>query len=264
MCCVWTGVSRATRPFSSSRPMRRECPSSAAPSMRRSRERPRSPPWAPASGDPPPRSPTGSRSGNGPSPPETRNGGTDRTRSGASSLSARSPSEASYDVAIVGAGDVGSAIARELSRFELRLALIEAGSDVGAGTSKANTAILHTGFDAKPGTIESRLVARGYELLGAYASEVGIPKATVGALMVAWNREQRDALAGIEAKARENGYGYARPVDADELYRREPDLGPGAQGGLEVPGEGIVCPFTTTLALATEALGGGCSVVLNA
>ena len=172
--------------------------------------------------------------------------------------------EGPFDVAVVGAGAVGCAVARELTRYGASCALVEAGPDVGAGTSKANTAILHTGFDAKPGTIESRLVARGYELLGAYASEVGIPRATVGALMVAWNREQRDALAGIEAKARENGYGEARPVDADELYRREPDLGPGAQGGLEVPGEGIVCPFTTTLALASEALGGGCSVVLNA
>src|SRR5204863_4526194 len=96
---------------------------------------------------------------------------------GASSLSARSPSSPtdSYDVAIVGAGDVGSAIARELARFDLRIALIEAGPDVGAGTSKANTAILHTGFDAKPGSLEARLVARGHDLLLAYAEEVGIP-----------------------------------------------------------------------------------------
>ena len=74
-----------------------------------------------------------------------------------------------YDVAIVGAGVVGAAIARELSRFELRCVLLEAGPDVGAGTSKANTALLHTGFDAKPGTLESRLVRRGHALLGEYA-----------------------------------------------------------------------------------------------
>src|SRR5215211_5007434 len=94
-----------------------------------------------------------------------------------------------------------------------RCALIEAGPDVGAGTSKANTAILHTGFDAKPGTVESGLVARGYRLLSEYAGQVGVPVAKLGALMVAWTPEQREALAGIEAIARENGYEEARPVD---------------------------------------------------
>ncbi len=92
-----------------------------------------------------------------------------------------------YDVAIVGAGDVGAALARELARFELRIVLLEAGRDVGAGTSKANTAILHTGFDAKPGTLEARLVARGHDLLLAYADEVGIPVERTGALLVAWS-----------------------------------------------------------------------------
>src|SRR3954451_1854331 len=138
--------------------------------------------------------------------------------------------EGPFDVAVVGAGAVGCAVARELSRRGARCALIEAGPDVGAGTSKANTAILHTGFDAKPDTVESGLVARGYELLSEYASQVGIPAAKVGALMIAWSGEQRDALLGVEATARENGYGDARPVDVDELYSREPNIGPGAEG----------------------------------
>ena len=106
-----------------------------------------------------------------------------------------------YDVAIVGAGDVGAAIARELSRFDLRLALIEGGPDVGAGTSKANTAILHTGFDAKPDTLEARLVARGHDLLMAYAEEVGIPIERTGALLVAWNDEQLGRLPEIAENA---------------------------------------------------------------
>ncbi|MEA2454216.1 MAG: glycerol-3-phosphate dehydrogenase, partial [Thermoleophilaceae bacterium] len=85
------------------------------------------------------------------------------------------------DVVIVGAGVVGAAIARELSLYELDVTLLEAGPDVGAGTSKANTALLHTGFDAKPGTLEARLVRRGCELLGAYAARVGIPVERTGA-----------------------------------------------------------------------------------
>jgi glycerol-3-phosphate dehydrogenase len=172
--------------------------------------------------------------------------------------------EGPFDVAIVGAGAVGCAAARDLTLRGARCVLIEAAPDVGAGTSKANTAIHHTGFDAKPGTIESRLVSRGYELLGDYAARVGIPTAKLGALMVAWTPEQREALAGIRDAADENGYEETRPVELEELYAREPDLGPGAEGAIEIPGEGIVCPFTTTLAYATEALRGGCEIVLNA
>jgi len=162
------------------------------------------------------------------------------------------------DVAIVGAGVVGSAIARELSQFNLRVTLLEAGPDVGAGTSKANTALLHTGFDAKPGTLEARLVARGFELLSEYAPRVGIPVEHAGALLVAWDDEQRAEFPGIVARARSNGYREIAEVEADELYRREPHLGPGAHGALEVPTEGLVCPFTTPLAFATEAVLAGC------
>src|SRR6266511_5007348 len=98
----------------------------------------------------------------------------------------QSPASHVYDVAVVGAGVVGTAIARRLARYRLRCVLLEAGPDVGAGTSKANTAILHTGFDAKPGTLEAALVARGYRLLTAYAEDVGIPMEQTGALLVAW------------------------------------------------------------------------------
>jgi glycerol-3-phosphate dehydrogenase len=170
------------------------------------------------------------------------------------------PEPLDTDVAIVGAGVVGCAIARELSRFELRVTLLEAGPDVGAGTSKANTALLHTGFDAKPGTIEARLVARGYELLGAYAERVGIPLERTGALLVAWSEEQLRSFPAILASARANGSTDLRELPVEELYRREPSLGPGARGALEVPGEGLVCPFTTPLAYATEAVLAGCDL----
>ena len=167
------------------------------------------------------------------------------------------------DVAIVGAGVVGAAIARELSRFELRCTLIDAGADVGAGTSKANTALLHTGFDAKPDTLEARLVRRGHQLLSEYAPRAGIPLQRTGALLVAWSEEQRGAFSRIVDRARANGYTAIREVDVGELYRREPHLGQGAHGALEVPDEGIVCPFTTPLAFATEAVLAGCELRLR-
>jgi glycerol-3-phosphate dehydrogenase len=168
-----------------------------------------------------------------------------------------------YDVVVVGAGVVGCAIARELAHHPLRVALVDAADDVGSGTSKANTAILHTGFDASPGTLEARLVRRGYELLGDYAARTGIPVERVGALLVAWDDAQLAALPALAAKAVANGYQRTRMVDAGELYQREPLLGPGALGALEVPDESIICPWTTTLAFATQAVRAGVDLLLG-
>lgn len=168
-----------------------------------------------------------------------------------------------YDVVVVGAGVVGAAIARELARYPLRTALVEASADVGEGTSKANTAILHTGFDAVPGSLEARLVHEGQGRLAAYAEECGIPVEPIGALLVAWDDEQLAALPALARKAARNGYRRTRTVPADELRTREPHLGPGALGALEVPDESIICPWTTTLAYATQAVRGGVDLHLN-
>jgi glycerol-3-phosphate dehydrogenase len=161
------------------------------------------------------------------------------------------------DVLIVGAGVVGTAIARTLARYELTCTVIEAANDVGTGTTKANTAILHTGFDAVPGSLESRLVRRGAELLRGYAQQACIPLERTGALLVAWTTEQAAQLDEIAAKARRNGYHAASLVPAAELYAREPHLGPGALGALSIPDESIICPWTPPLAYATEAVRAG-------
>ncbi|MFF2653898.1 NAD(P)/FAD-dependent oxidoreductase [Streptomyces sp. NPDC058045] len=168
-----------------------------------------------------------------------------------------------YDVAVIGGGIVGAALARELSGHQLSVALVEARGDIGDGTSKANTAILHTGFDAKPGTLESRLVARGYHLLSEYAEATGIPVEHTGATLVAWNDEELAALPGLKEKAEANGYRHCRLIDADEVYRSLPHLGEGALGGLTVPDESIICTWTTNLALATDARRRGTTLLLE-
>ncbi len=169
-----------------------------------------------------------------------------------------------YDVIVVGGGIVGSAIARALAGTTLSVTLVEARNDVGDGTSKANTALLHTGFDATPGTLESQLVARGYEMLGAYAEQTGIPVERTGALLVAWTEEEHDTLPRLKDKAERNGYLGCEIVTADEVYRRVPDLGPGVLAGLTVPGEAIICTWTTNLALATDAVARGARLLCGA
>ncbi|WP_285564170.1 NAD(P)/FAD-dependent oxidoreductase [Streptomyces sp. RTGN2] len=173
------------------------------------------------------------------------------------------PGGAPYDVTVIGAGVVGTAIARALAHHPVRTALVEASDDIGDGTSKANTAILHTGFDAVPGSLEARLVREGQRKLAAYAAGTGIPVERVGALLVAWDAGQLAALPALLAKAEANGYHAARLLDADEVAEREPHLGPGALGALEVPDESVICPWTTPLAFATQAVRAGVHLHLD-
>lgn len=156
------------------------------------------------------------------------------------------------DVAVIGGGVVGCAVARELAGYRLSVALLEAGADVGEGTSKANTAILHTGFDAV-GSLESELVTRGHALLCEYSMRTGIPLERTGAVLVAWTGAELEALPGLCEKAAKNGYDRCEIVSAADVYAMVPALGDGVLGGLTVPDESIICPWTTTLALATEA-----------
>ena len=162
-----------------------------------------------------------------------------------------------FDVAIIGAGAVGSAIARELSKYDLQIVLLEANSDVGMGTSKASTAIWHTGYDAVPGSLESELLKRSYPLMENFMKEVGSPFELVGGLLIAWNEEQLQTLPKLLEKAIQNGDPDCYIIDQAEVYKREPHLGPGALGGMFVPREGILCTFTIPLACATQAVVNG-------
>jgi glycerol-3-phosphate dehydrogenase len=168
-----------------------------------------------------------------------------------------------FDIAVVGAGVVGAAVARELTRVGWRVALLERSTDVGAGTSKANTAILHTGFDAAPGSVEARLVARGYALLRDYAPSAGISVETTGALLVAWDDEQAATLPRLGDKAAANGYTRAEVIDATSVRELEPYLAAGVTGGMLVPDEHIIDPWTTPLAFTADAVANGCVLMTS-
>ena len=168
-----------------------------------------------------------------------------------------------FDVVVIGAGLVGSAIAQEFTARGQSVCIIEKSSDVGNGTSKANTAIWHTGFDAVPDSLESKLVRRGYELLENYAKQAGIPIVKTGAVLVAWDEEQLGSLDGLAEKAHKNGYDRTKRLSQSEVQNLEPNLSESALGGLLVPDEGIVCTWTTNLAYATTAVQNGAALYLN-
>src|SRR6266545_4521933 len=168
-----------------------------------------------------------------------------------------------YDIAIIGAGAVGSAIARELSRYDLSIVLLESNSDVGMGTSKASTAIWHTGYDATPDTLESALLKRSYPLMREFMKEAGSPFELVGGLLIAWNEEQLHTLPKLLEKAHKNGDMDVHIIGKEEVYQREPHLGEGVLGGMFVPGEGILCTFTIPLACATQAVVNGVALKMN-
>ena len=169
----------------------------------------------------------------------------------------------SVDIAIVGGGVVGCAVARLAALAGHSVVIVEARNDIGAGTSKANTAILHTGFDAVPGSIEARLVARGYELLREWAPRAGVTIEQTGAVLVAWDDEQAATLPALRAKAHANGYARAEVVDSAAVRDLEPHLGPGVTGGMVVPDEHIIDPWSTPIGLATEAVANGCRLLVN-
>jgi glycerol-3-phosphate dehydrogenase len=169
-----------------------------------------------------------------------------------------------HDVAVVGAGVVGCAVARHLARAGASVVVLDRAADVGDGTSKANTAILHSGFDTEPGSLESELVRRGRALLADYAAAAGIAVEPIGALLVAWDDEQEARLPSLLDKAVANGSIEAALVGADEVRAREPHLGPAARSGLSIPGEWAIDPWSVTLAFATEAVAAGADLRLGA
>jgi glycerol-3-phosphate dehydrogenase len=168
-----------------------------------------------------------------------------------------------YDIAIIGAGVVGAAIARELSRYDIKVILLEGSPDVGMGTSKASTAIWHTGYDSIPGSLESTLLKRGYPLLEEFMKETGSPYERLGGLLIAWNPEQLQRLPDLLEKANRNGDTDCFLIDKAQVYELEPHLGEGALGGMFVPREGILCTFTIPLALAMQAVVNGVTLKLN-
>jgi len=169
-----------------------------------------------------------------------------------------------FDVAIIGAGVVGCAAFREFSLAGARTVLVERDRDIINGASKGNSAILHTGFDAVPGSLEARCVQSGYAEYRRIRERLNLPLIETSALVVAWNAEQLARLPAILERAAANGVTDACLLSAREVLAREPNLAAGVAGAVLVPGESVIDPWSAPLAYAQQAIANGGRVLLGA
>ncbi|MCF0127986.1 MAG: NAD(P)/FAD-dependent oxidoreductase [Pseudobutyrivibrio sp.] len=168
-----------------------------------------------------------------------------------------------YDVAIIGAGVIGAAIAREMAKYQVKVCVIEKEEDVCCGTSKANSAIVHAGFDAKPGSLKAKVNVRGNEMMDQLSKELDIPFKRNGSLVVCTKDQDASLLDGLLEKGKANGVPGIEILDREELLKREPNLADDVVKALWAPTGAIVCPFEMTIAFAENAADNGVEFFFN-
>ena len=169
----------------------------------------------------------------------------------------------SFQVAVIGAGVVGSLVARELTKYDLSVALIEAREDVATGASAANSAIVHGGFDPEPGTLKARLNVRGTELMPALAKELGVPYRNNGSLVLAFSEQEMETVRKLYERGLANGVPRLSLLGKEELRELEPNVSDQAIGALRVASAGIVCPYGLAIAAAGNAADNGAELFLS-
>ena len=168
-----------------------------------------------------------------------------------------------YDVAVIGAGVTGSMTARELSRYNIKVALIDRCNDVAMGTTKANSAIVHAGFDAVPGTLKAELNVRGTALMPEVCKTLHVPFKPIGSYVIAFCEEEMKTLEELLERGKKNGVPGLEIIDAAKLHESEPNVNPDAVGALFAPTAGIVCPYELTIAAAENAVTNGAEFIRN-
>ena len=158
-----------------------------------------------------------------------------------------------YDVVIIGAGVVGCATARELSKYKLKTLVLEKESDVCSGTSKANSAIIHAGFDAKPGTLKGELNAKANPMFDKLAEDLEFGFKRNGSLVLCFDEKDMDKLQDLKKRGEDNGVPGLKILSGDEVRKLEPHVTDDVVAALYAPTGGIVCPFNFTIALAENA-----------
>lgn len=167
------------------------------------------------------------------------------------------------DVAVVGAGVVGGLVARELTKYDISVGIVEKECDVAMGATSANSAIVHAGFDAKPGTLKARLNVRGSEIMEALARSLGVKYKKCGSLVVGFSDEDRETLAELLLRGEKNGVRELRLLSREEVLNLEPNIGEGVVAALHAPTGAIICPYELTVAAVGCAMDNGASLELG-
>ena len=155
-----------------------------------------------------------------------------------------------YDVIIIGAGVVGCAVARELTKYHARVLVIEKNEDVCTGTSKANSAIIHSGYDAENGTLKARFNVEGNLMMDEFSKELDVPFKRIGSLTVCTEPDRINDLYALKDRGEKNGVEGLRVLNREEILEMEPNIGDDVAAALWAPTAGIVCPFKLTVAMA--------------
>lgn len=169
-----------------------------------------------------------------------------------------------YDVIIIGAGVCGSAAARELSRYNCKVCVIEKEADVCCGTSKANSGIVHAGYDAKNGSLMARLNVEGNKMMESLSKELDFLYKNTGSLVVCTKESDIERLEALKENGIRNGVENLSVItDREKLFEMEPNLADDVVAALYAPTAGIVCPFNLNIALAENAYTNGVEFFLN-
>lgn len=170
---------------------------------------------------------------------------------------------AMYDVTIIGAGVVGGMIARRLSRYDLKICILEKENDVAEGATKANSAIVHAGFDAEPGTLKAKLNVLGSEMMEEIAKELDVKYIKNGSLVIGFNEEDKLALVKLYEKGVKNGVKDLKIINKDEIKEIEPNISDNVTCALNAPTGAIVCPYELTIAAIGNAMDNGAELKRN-
>ncbi|MBU1035153.1 NAD(P)/FAD-dependent oxidoreductase [bacterium] len=167
------------------------------------------------------------------------------------------------DVVIIGGGVIGTAIARELSRYRLDITLIEKEEDVAMGTSKGNSGIIHAGYDADFKTLKGQLNVKSNLQFDKLCRDLKIPFKRIGSLVVGFTKEDFNKLKDLKENGEKNGIKNLKIITDDELFKLEPNLNPQVKYALYAPAAGIISPYELTIALADNAVINGAKVLLE-
>ena len=168
-----------------------------------------------------------------------------------------------FDFAVIGAGVVGGMVARELTKYTSKVCILERGSDVSLGATRANSAIVHAGYDAATGSLKAKLNVRGSKMMAEVAKQLGVKYKNNGSLVVGFNEDDEKTLIDLVKRGEANGVEGVRVIYRDEILALEPNIGKDVTVALHAPTGAIICPYELCMASVGNAMDNGAELKLN-